>query len=254
LIGNATKFTSHGEIIIYIAVDSESPSDVTLRFKISDTGIGIREDKLKVIFEPFVQAENSTGRKHGGSGLGLSIVKNLVEMMRGQIGVKSIYGKGSIFTFTAVFTKQNDIELKIWKPLPDFTKCKILVISSTPAIRSLLKINLDTIQCCHEEVPDTETAFVKLIGAGRIQQPFDVVIIDMIIPKIHLTELGNLIKRNPALDKVKTIMMVPMNVNYEDTIFDTFELSAYVTKPIKAAKLYQCIIDVLKLQKVEAVF
>nr|MBW4057260.1 response regulator [Pseudomonadota bacterium] len=111
LVSNAIKFTSKGYIALQVKKDAEDEYSATLRFLIHDTGIGIEPAKLKQIFEPFTQADDSTTRNFGGTGLGLTICKRLTELMSGNIGVESVYGQATIFFFTVVMQKQTEVLL-----------------------------------------------------------------------------------------------------------------------------------------------
>lgn len=110
LVGNAMKFTDRGKVVVGIAVEKETDSEVYCKFTIQDTGIGIPEDKMEDIFQSFSQADQSTTRKYGGTGLGLTISKQLCELMGGRIGVDSEVGKGSTFWFTLKFKKQSQCQ------------------------------------------------------------------------------------------------------------------------------------------------
>src|SRR6478736_1988021 len=137
LIGNAIKFTEHGSVVVRVASVEETEKSVTMRFDVSDTGVGIKPEAQSRIFDEFMQADGSTTRKHGGSGLGLAISKQLVEMMGGSIHVESDLGKGSTFWFTAEFEKQA-ARSDSTAPLGLLTGARALIVESNAVSREIL--------------------------------------------------------------------------------------------------------------------
>src|SRR5205085_10912479 len=119
LVGNAIKFTDTGEVVARVETVSQSADEVVLHFAVTDTGIGIPRDRQPSIFEAFSQAESSTTRHYGGTGLGLTISARLVEMMGGRIRVESEAGRGSTFHFTARFGRRKEAAKRRGRPAPD---------------------------------------------------------------------------------------------------------------------------------------
>ena len=117
LLGNAIKFTEAGEVALRVSLDGELAAPIALRFMVSDTGIGISDDKLSRVFERFTQADSSTTRRFGGSGLGLTISRSLVDLMGGRIWVESMIGKGSIFSFVLPFDHWPEASRRIAEPV-----------------------------------------------------------------------------------------------------------------------------------------
>ena len=139
---NAIKFTEKGQVVIRASLDSEEDSSVTVRFMITDTGIGIPADKQHLLFQSFSQVDASTTRRYGGTGLGLVISKRIAEMMNGQIGVDSREGAGSTFWFTAVLEKQTD-GVKKEPVLPvDIQGQRILIVDDNRINRHILREQL----------------------------------------------------------------------------------------------------------------
>ena len=128
LIGNAIKFTEHGEVVISVERDSAPGEPLRLKFNVRDTGIGIEQDKLPALFDAFAQADSSTARRYGGSGLGLAIVKRLAALMRGEVTIESTPGKGSIFSFTSPFEAQPDRQATA--PWPALENVAVLIVDN----------------------------------------------------------------------------------------------------------------------------
>ena len=136
LVGNAIKFTKKGEIVVRVQIEKQTETGIVLHFSIRDTGIGIATDKLKAIFEPFVQADGSTARNYGGTGLGLAICAHLTGLMNGAIWAESELGKGTTFHFTAHFTTVAPVEATAQRPSHHrLNPQKILVVDDSETQR-----------------------------------------------------------------------------------------------------------------------
>jgi signal transduction histidine kinase/DNA-binding response OmpR family regulator len=178
LVGNAIKFTSDGEIVVSAAVLEENADRVCVRVAVADTGIGIPPEKLQSIFDPFVQADGSTTRKYGGTGLGLTISSRLVELMGGHIWVESDVGKGSTFYFTAWFQRQahpenarvtNDLMLQ---------GLQVLVVDDNGTCQRILVDMLAELGMVAVGAADIKAALAELRGADAVGQPFGLVLLD----------------------------------------------------------------------------
>ena len=139
LSSNAIKFTESGEIVVSVKVVSKEERAVTLRFSVKDTGVGLSEEQIGKLFQSFSQADESTTRKYGGTGLGLTICKRLVEMMGGEICVESEPGKGSTFIFTARLGIQAKAKKRILEPSKSLKGMRVLVVDDNAASREILK-------------------------------------------------------------------------------------------------------------------
>ena len=166
LIGNAVKFTEHGEVAVSVApVTGTQPG--TLKFSIADTGIGIDGAQLKTIFAPFVQADGSTTRRFGGTGLGLAISRDLAEMMGGRIGVESVVGQGSDFWFTAVFDTPPEQAAIAMVPEKNWTGMRALIVDSNARNRSIMVDLLQSWEFRCEELPDARAALSIVRQAAK---------------------------------------------------------------------------------------
>ncbi|MFZ2223706.1 MAG: ATP-binding protein, partial [Candidatus Deferrimicrobium sp.] len=175
LIGNALKFTERGEVGVRVTLESETSRHATLRFEVADTGIGISAEAQRRIFDRFTQADESITRRFGGTGLGTTISKEIVEMMGGAIGVQSEPGKGSTFWFTVEMTKQSRLEDET-APAAALVGRRALILSSEPAVAESLRTPLSGWGVHVTTVDRSAQAFARLVGSSNAGTPFDFVL------------------------------------------------------------------------------
>jgi len=245
LIDNAVKFTSEGEVAIHVSLEKEDDTQATIRFTVTDTGIGIPQDRIDALFEAFTQADASTTRKYGGTGLGLAISGQLTEMMGGKIGAESEEGKGSTFWFTATFDKQPAGREPAVEIPGDICGKRILVADDNATNRLLLEKLLVSWGCRHDEAPDGVTALEKLQVAVAEDDPFDVAILDVQMPGMDGETLGRAIKENPSLSNIPLVMMTSIGKRGDAARLAEIGFSAYLTKPVKQSQLYNCLSTVI---------
>ena len=247
LTSNALKFTHQGEVVIRASLRSVQGGVALILFEIRDTGIGIPPSRCAAIFEPFTQVDGSTTRKYGGTGLGLTICRQLVEMMGGKIGVKSIEGKGSIFWFTAKFEKQAELETKQVATLPhaDITGSRILVVEDNDTNRKLMGVLLQQWGCRFETVSGGEDALILLHHALEQNDPFRVALLDQQMPGMDGLELGRRIKGDPTLASTLIVMVTSHAQRGDASVLEQIGFSGYLTKPVRQSQLHDCIMLVL---------
>jgi signal transduction histidine kinase/DNA-binding response OmpR family regulator len=235
LVGNAIKFTNQGEIALTVRLDAGFGERVRLRFEVRDTGIGIPSEKHSLIFEGFAQADGSTTRRFGGTGLGLTISARLVELMEGQIQVESEPGKGSCFRFTACFGLAS-----LAGPLdaldPSIAGTRILIVDDNSSNRRILEDLLTRWNMNPASFGTGPDALAALRRAAKTS-PFSLVLADAHMPGMDGFELAHEIRNAPNLNG-PIVMMLTSNERAEDIQRClTLGISAYVTKPVKRAEL-----------------
>ena len=176
LLGNALKFTEKGEVGVRVTLESETPRRATVRFEVVDTGIGIPAEAQRRIFERFTQADESVTRRFGGTGLGTTISKEIVEMMGGTIGVRSEPGKGSTFWFTVELVKQSRQEDEA-APAAALVDRHALVLSSEPEAAESLRAHLSGWGVHVTTVYRSAQAFARIVGSSNMGSPFDFVFV-----------------------------------------------------------------------------
>jgi len=237
LTGNAVKFTEQGQILIRVSRVVEDEQNVTLRFAVTDTGIGIPPDRVDAIFAPFVQVDSTTTRKYGGTGLGLTITKQLVELMSGQIGCETKPGIGSTFWFTAVFGKQPDESIAPVEKKTDISGLKVLIVDDNDANRVLLRTLLKQWNCRSAEARDGESALAALNEAADRGDPFQIALLDMMMPAMDGEELGRIIKQTPAIRQTRIIVMTSVGMRGDASRLAVAGFDGFFTKPVRQSHL-----------------
>jgi PAS domain S-box-containing protein len=258
IISNAVKFTERGEIVLSAGTFADSNQNPFIRFSVKDTGIGIPADKQSTIFEKFIQADASTTRKFGGSGLGLTISKSLVEKMGGEIGVISpvttsgdSINNGSEFWFTIPVDKADSSE-KIEINAGKLSK-RILIIDDNSASRRSICTILDNNTFNTDSAADAETALNLLQKASATNTSFDLVLIDMGMPGTSGEDLGKAIKNNPNLQAVPLILMVSMKDLARSSYFKQIGFANCISKPVRTNELIAIISKIFAETTINAV-
>lgn len=245
LAGNAIKFTEKGQVVVQATLDTEDDSSVSVRFIVSDTGIGIPENKQHRLFQSFSQVDASTTRRYGGTGLGLVISKRIVEMMKGEIGVNSREGVGSTFWFTALLKKQTNGLIKEPSLSVDIQGQRILIVDDNRINRYILREQLKNWACFVEEAESGEKALSQLLLAVEEKKSFRLAIIDMMMPGMDGKTLGRKIKADPRITETALVMLTSAGKRGDVEQLQDIGFSAYLTKPVKRYQLHDCLTSVL---------
>jgi two-component system sensor histidine kinase/response regulator len=243
LSNNAVKFTDEGEIVISTELVKKDGDQATLKFSVQDTGIGMTAEQATKLFQPFMQADASTTRKYGGTGLGLTISKRLAEMMGGEIWVESEPGQGSIFSFTANFDLGKERAKKRFTPSGDLRGMKVLVVDDNATSRDILQGMLESFSFEVTLAASAQEGLTELEKASE-SQPFELVIMDWKMPGMDGIEASKHIKNHKSLSKIPVIVMVTA-YGREDVMkqAEAVGLEGFLLKPASPSMLFDAIMQ-----------
>lgn len=248
LVGNAIKFTEKGKIVLSVTLQNATDDKGTLRFSIKDSGIGISKDKLQSVFESFSQAGNDVARKYGGTGLGLTISKQLVELQKGKIWVNSEIGVGSEFVFELPYRFAAENEVKGLQRLADFdfskllAGTKVLVAEDHSVNQILIEHVLNTVGIYPSIVNDGKEAIEKL----KTGEKFDVILMDLQMPILDGYKTTDLI-RNELKISIPIVAMTATAMKGEFEKCIEAGMTDYMSKPFEFVDLYKKLCAVLNL-------
>jgi len=244
LSGNAVKFVEKGEILLQVSFVGEKKNRVTLRFEVIDTGIGIPDEQIQRLFKTFSQVDASTTRKYGGTGLGLTISRQLAELMGGKIGVVSKEGEGSTFWFTACFEKQRGIQENSLQIPPKLKTLRCLVLDDTDSCRKAMNLHLSSLGCRVESAQNATMALEKLIDAKLAGRPFDTIFIDMEMPDLDGKEFARRLLKDPQLKGAHLILMTYTGKRLDNTTLSSLGFTAQIAKPVSRNQVLECLMDI----------
>jgi len=243
LMSNAVKFTKKGGVILAsIKVLKKSSDQTTLMFSLKDTGVGIAQENFYKIFEPFVQADTSTTRNYGGTGLGLFICKQLVEILGGIIQVESAPGVGSTFTFTANFGRQSEEMKKKLVPPPNIQGLNVLVVDDCPDSCNIMKKILSSFDFHVELACSPEVALNRLKDNELRANPINLIMMDWLMPNLDGIEVSSIIRTDLKLT-IPIILMTAFEKENLSRYAEEAGINGFLNKPIYQSTLFDAIMD-----------
>jgi len=243
LLGNAVKFTSEGGVVVRVSRTNVNETHCEIKCQVTDTGIGIEQASLDLLFQPFSQVDGSSTRKFGGTGLGLSICKKLTEMMGGDIAVTSEVGCGSTFEFTVVFKR--DATTGEEMATPDLSERRILLFDLHPATRQSWRFCLQKTGAHLEEAATPEELMAQMTTQQTQGSPYDLILLDCEYPGFPPEEMK---RQLPRLTE-KTIAMVALGSSASQSELTLPGQVGFLTKPVKQVRLFQEVMAAFDLKE-----
>jgi two-component system sensor histidine kinase/response regulator len=244
LVSNAVKFTANGEVVVRAQLEAENDDVVTVRFEVSDTGLGIEPAQRQRLFEPFLQADSSTTRKYGGTGLGLAISKQLVDLMGGQIGVESRTGGGSTFWFTLPLRRAVNPVVVLPHRTDELFGLRVLVVDDNATNRLILTEQLTAWGMQADAVADGRQALERLAAT-----PYRLAVLDLCMPEMDGLELSAKITSRPVADN-PSVVLLTSGPEVSPTEAEAAGVRARMSKPVHLGQLHAALLIALEAARV----
>ena len=241
---NAVKFTEHGEIAIHVLLEQESGPELTLKFLVRDTGIGISSEQQVHLFQSFQQADSSTTRKYGGTGLGLAIAKQLAELMGGQVGLESEVGVGSTFWFTARL-RRGEVSERNFMPEPDLRGRRVLVVDDNDHAREIIAAQLGSMAFVVATLPSGAQAVAEVSRAALAGEPYEIVFLDWQMPGMDGIATAAQIRALALAPQPHLLMVTAYG---RDEIMKSAKaagIEGLLVKPVSASLLFESVMRTL---------
>ncbi len=240
-MGNAIKFTEKGQVAVHVSLYRKTDKEVTLRFSVKDTGIGIHEELKGRLFQSFTQGDGSITRRYGGTGLGLAISKQLAELMGGEVGVESVEGQGAIFWFTSVLEIQENQDSFAGDKTEGLRSKRILAVDDSVTNLQIIGAYLESWGCRYITCASAKEALDIMRSAARDQDPFHMVLSDHMMPDMDGESFGAAIKKDPHIADAILVMLSSRGQRGDAGRLQKIGFSAYLTKPLRRTQLYDCL-------------
>lgn len=244
LVGNAVKFTDEGHVLVDVTGE-KVPTGTKLTISVTDTGIGIPEEKLKLVFEKFSQVDTSSTRRHEGTGLGLAITSRLVELMGGTIGVESAEGKGSTFWFTVTLPRAGQQNGQRIMPV-DVTGARVLIVDDNAVNRAILTEQMTswTFDSCAAE--SGAEGLKVLIAAAAYGVAVDCVVLDYQMPEMSGAEMARIVRNTEGLADTPIIMLTSVDQSLANTSYRDLGIDAQLIKPARSSVLLETLVATIQ--------
>lgn len=241
LVGNAIKFTESGRVDISVTPEKQTESHLFVRLEVRDTGIGIPESARSRIFTTFSQADSSASRSHEGMGLGLSIARQLVDLMGGAIGYDTSEGKGTTFWVTVPFEQRSEEMLAATDSKVAFPGTRVLILDSSETNRKLIEHFVSSWGMRSRTVASANEAKQRLIMDADLGDPFQIVVAELHYPDENVLDLVRAIKADDHLGEVGVIVTVPIGETVNDEAFRRIGVASYLPRPVERSDLFDCL-------------